>query len=513
MWDRAGHVAYKLADLPLRETIPIGGVPTGPRNYHWEPAAPATLVWVEALDGGDPHAKVPNRDKVMWTKAPFNQEPSELTRTEYRFMGIAWGERGNLAILREEDHTRLWERTWFLNPQDPSAKPRLVWDMSQQERYKNPGLPMMHTMANGQEAVVEQGDNIFLRGEGASSEGDRPFLDRFNTQTLQADRLFHCDDKSYEQAMALASPDGSKFITRHETPNDPPNYFLRTAGEGSAQALTHYADPTPQLRAIHKELVTYKRADGVPLSMTIYLPTDYKEGERRLAVIWAYPREFADAATAGEVSGSPNRFTEFTGLSSLWFLLDGYVVLDGPTMPVIGPPRTANDTYVEQIVAASKAAIDKAADMGVIDPNRVGVGGHSYGALMTANLLAHSDLFRAGVARSGAYNRTLTPFGFQNERRSLWEAPEIYLKMSPFMYADKIHAPILLIHGMADNNSGTFPIQSERMYMAIKGNGGSVRYVQLPDEAHGYQGRESIEHMIWEMLRWFDLYVKPAAAQ
>ena len=509
VWDRNGHVALKVADVPLQETIPIAGVPTGPRDYQWQPSAPATLVWVEALDGGNPRTKADHRDKVMWISAPFTSEPTELTEMEYRLMGIAWGERGDLAILREIDITRSWERTWFLNSQDPSAKPRLAWEMNEAERYKNPGMPLTRLLANGHEAIVQEDDNIFLTGEGASPEGDRPFLDRFNTQTLQADRLFHCDDKSYETVVALTSRDGSTFITHHETTTDSPNYFLRTAGNDSPRALSHYADPTPQLRSIHKELVTYTRADGVPLSMTVYLPLDYQEGQRYPAVVWAYPREYTNAQVAGEVEGSPNRFTEFTGLSSLWFLLDGYVVLDGPTMPVIGPPRTANDTYVEQIVSSAKAAIDKAAEMGIVDPNRVGVGGHSYGAFMTANLLAHSDLFRAGVARSGAYNRTLTPFGFQNERRSFWDASDIYFKMSPFMYANQLHAPILLIHGMADNNSGTFPIQSERMYMALKGNGAAVRYVQLPDEAHGYQARESIEHMIWEMLRWFDTYVKP----
>ncbi|HEV2490336.1 MAG TPA: prolyl oligopeptidase family serine peptidase [Candidatus Acidoferrales bacterium] len=513
VWDRAGRSIYKLADLPLAEAVPIGGVPTGPRDYAWQPTAPATLVWVEALDGGDPRAKAENRDHVLWLAEPFKEQPSELARTEYRFAGLVWGERGDLAILREFDRNRLWERSWFLNPQRPSEKPRLVWDMSQQDRYHAPGQPEMKMLLNGHEAMLQSGDSIFLRGPGASPEGDHPFLDRFDTSTLHAERLFHCDKKSYEEVVALTSSDGSKFITRHETPNDPPNYYLRTAREDSPRALTHFADPTPQLRAIHKELVTYTRADGVPLSMTLYLPPDYKQGERRPAVVWAYPREFTDARVASQITGSPNRFTEIPGLSSLWFLLDGYVVLDGPTMPVIGPPRTANDTYVEQIVSSAKSAIDKAAAMGVIDPNRVGVGGHSYGAFMTANLLAHSDLFKAGIARSGAYNRTLTPFGFQNERRTLWEAPDVYLKMSPFMFADKLKTPILLIHGMADNNSGTFPIQSERMFAALKGNGGSVRYVQLPDEAHGYAARESIEHMIWEMLRWFDLYLKSAPAK
>jgi dipeptidyl aminopeptidase/acylaminoacyl peptidase len=513
VWDRTGRVIYKLADLSLAETVPIGGVPTGPRDYQWQPAAPATLVWVEALDGGDPRVQTVNRDHVMELAAPFSSQPVELARTEYRFAGLTWGERGDLAILREFDRHRLWERSWFINPQQPSEKPRLVWDLSQQDRYHSPGLPVMTMLPTAHEAMLQSGNDIFLRGPGSSPVGDRPFLDRFDTTTLKAERLFHCDEKSYEEVVALVSPDGSKFVTRHETPNDPPNYFLRTVGEDSPRALTHFTDPTPQLRAIHKELVTYTRADGVPLSMTLYLPPDYKQGERYPAVIWAYPREYTDARVAAQISGSPNRFTEFTGLSPYWFLLDGYVLLDGPTMPVIGSPRTANDTYVEQIVASAKAAIDKAADMGVIDPNRVGIGGHSYGAFMTANLLAHSDLFKAGIARSGAYNRTLTPFGFQNERRTFWQAEDVYLRMSPFMFADKLKTPILLIHGMADNNSGTFPIQSERLFAALKGNGGNVRYVQLPDEAHGYAARESIEDVIWEMLRWFDKFVKPTASQ
>jgi dipeptidyl aminopeptidase/acylaminoacyl peptidase len=285
---------------------------------------------------------------------------------------------------------------------------------------------------------------------------------------------------------------------------------VRTPGSGARQFVTRFTDPTPQLRGIEKELVKYKRADGVDLSFTLYLPPDYKQGERRPAVVWAYPLEFTDASTAGQVTGSPNRFTTIAGYSHLFFLLQGYVVMDNATMPVVGDPETVNNTYVEQIVSSSKAAIDKAAEMGVIDPNRVGVGGHSYGAFMTANLLAHCDLFRAGIARSGAYNRTLTPFGFQSERRTLWQATDTYMKMSPFLHAQKINEPILLIHGQADNNSGTFPIQSERMYMALKGNGGTVRYVTLPHESHGYSARESVEHTLWEMLNWFEKHVKNA---
>ncbi len=274
--------------------------------------------------------------------------------------------------------------------------------------------------------------------------------------------------------------------------------------------LPNYADPTPILRKVKKELVTYKRADGVPLSFTLYLPPDYKPGTRLPTVVWAYPLEYNNAATAGEVTGSPERFTTIVGPSELFFALDGYAVLDNAGMPIIGDPNTVNNTYIDQLVADAKAAIDQAAEMGVTDPHRVGTGGHSYGAFMTANLLAHSDLFQAGIARSGAYNRTLTPFGFQTERRTLWEAPDVYLKMSPFMWANKIHGALLMIHGEADDNSGTFPIQSERMYEAVRGNGGTVRLVTLPYEAHGYRGLESIEDTIYEMLTWFDHYVKNA---
>jgi dipeptidyl aminopeptidase/acylaminoacyl peptidase len=273
------------------------------------------------------------------------------------------------------------------------------------------------------------------------------------------------------------------------------------------RALTAFKDPTPQLRQVRKQLVTYKRADGVDLSFTLYLPPGYTEGRRLPTVVWAYPLEYTGADVAGQVSGSPYRFTTISGASHLFFLLRGYAVLDNAAMPVVGDSETVNNTYVEQIVASARAAINKAVELGVTDRGRVGVGGHSYGAFMTANLLSHCDLFRAGIARSGAYNRTLTPFGFQSERRMIWEAPETYIRMSPFMFAHKINTPMLLIHGEADNNSGTFPVQSERYYHALKGNGKTVRYVVLPLEAHGYAARESVEHTLWEMITWFDYWL------
>lgn len=510
VWDLRGQVIYKLASLPLADQVPVDGVPTGPRNYAWRPTEPATLVWVEALDAGDPKKKVPHRDRVLMLAAPFTAQPVELAKTEHRFARLMWGEEGGLALLSDYDRDRRWTRTYILNADDPQQAPRLLWDRSIFDRYGDPGRPVFRTLPSGHLAILQYHDSIYLAGTGASPQGDRPFLDRFHLQTLKTERLFHCDDKSYEYFVDLLSDDGSKFLTRHESPTEPPNYFVRWAGQPSRTALTAYPDPTPQLRAIRKQLVTYQRADNVQLSFTLYLPPDYKEGERRPTVVWAYPREFTDPDTAGQVSGSPHRFTTITGPSHLFFLTQGYVILDGAAMPVVGDPETVNDTYIEQIVASAKAAIDKAVELGVTDPERVGVGGHSYGAFMTANLLAHSDLFRAGIARSGAYNRTLTPFGFQNERRTLWEAPELYFRISPFIFANKINEPILLIHGEADNNSGTFPIQSERLYHAIRGNGGAVRYVTLPHESHGYITRESVEHVLYEMLSWFERYVKNA---
>jgi dipeptidyl aminopeptidase/acylaminoacyl peptidase len=443
-------------------------------------------------------------------KAPFVGAPVEVTKTEQRYSGVQWFEKPGLAFVSDYDRDRRWRRSFLLDVDRPETSAKLVWSHSVNERYGHPGYPLRRTLPTGHSAILQSGDCIYLTGAGATPEGDRPFLDRFDLRTLRSERLFRSDAESLESVVALLAEEGARFLTRRETPTQPPNYFLH--GRDSApQALTNFPDPTPQIRGITKELVKYQRPDGVQLSFTLYLPPGYQKGTRLPTVVWAYPLEYTDPGTAGQVSGSPKRFTTIAGTSHLFFLLAGYAVLDDASMPVVGDPETVNNTYVEQITADAQAAIDKAVELGVTDPKRVGVGGHSYGAFMTANLLAHCDLFRAGIARSGAYNRTLTPFGFQSERRTLWEAPATYVKMSPFMFANQLKEPILLIHGEADNNSGTFPIQSERMYQALRGNGGNVRYVVLPHESHGYSARESVEHTLYEMIAWFDKHVKNAA--
>lgn len=509
IWDTQTKAADTLFSLPLADAVPIEGVPTGPRQFHWQPTSPATLIWVEALDGGDPKKKAAFRDELFKLSAPFKGPHVSWFRTEHRYFGLSWA-ANNLAFVRDYDRDRKWQRSFLVDYQVGEKSARLIWDQSIHEHYKDPGQLLTRTLPTGKRIVHQHQGKVFLVGKGSSPKGDFPFLDEMDLKTLKTHRLFQCTGECYEAPLALLAEDGSKVLTSHEAAASPPNYFIRALNMDKKTALTEFTDPAPQLRKIKKELVTYTRGDGVELSFTLYLPPDFKAGQRRPAVVWAYPREYTDAGTAGQVTGSPHRFTTLTGPSHLFFLLQGYVVLDGATMPVVGNPETANNTFINQIVSSAQAALDKADKMGVIDRDFVGVGGHSYGAFMTANLLAHSNLFRAGIARSGAYNRTLTPFGFQNERRTLWEAPESYITLSPFMHAHKIKEPLLLIHGEADNNSGTFYFQTERMYHAIKGNAGTVRFVSLPHESHGYRARESVEHTLYEMITWFDKHVKNA---
>lgn len=516
VWDRKGAVVKQLANRPSREGTPLTGVEPGPRGHHWRLDQPATIVWTEALDGGDPKNKVPFRDKVMSLTAPFTGQPAELGRTEWRFGGIAFTEKG-VALLTELDRISRRTRTWIL---EPGQEPRKLWDRKQDAAYDFPGTPVTRYDVGdrgfggrGDGLVIQTGDSIYLTGQGASKEGDRPFFDRLNLKTLASERLFRSAADAYENVIAPISDDMKTLLTRYETPKDVPNYYVRNLTTSERRAVTTFKDPQPQLRGVEHQQVTYQRKDGVTLSATLYLPPGYKKGDRLPVIMWAYPREFGDADSASQITGSPNRFTIVSGYSHLFLLLSGYAVFDNPTMPIIGAGETANDTYVDQLVAGAQAAIDKVVEMGVGDRDRIGVGGHSYGAFMTANLLAHSRLFRAGFAESGAYNRSLTPFGFQSERRTFWEVPDLYSKMSPFWYADKVKDPILLMHGEADDNSGTFPIQSERFYMALKGHGATVRYVTLPNEAHGYAGRETLLDVLAERVNWFDKYVKNASAR
>jgi dipeptidyl aminopeptidase/acylaminoacyl peptidase len=523
IWDRTGKVVRTVAKLPLADQIPIHGVATGLRSAGWQATSPATLVWVEALDGGDPMVKVPHRDRILTWSAPFEGEPREMLRLTHRFNGFYWGEGGVDALVSDYDRERRWERMFRIRPADSPAEPKILWEQSVNEKYKDPGDIVQRFLPNGTIVFQQDGAWIWLAGNGASPAGDRPFLDRYNLDTGRKERLFRCDRESYEVYVGILDWKRGTILTKRESPRDPPNYFIRTLGaavrnapageperRSTRKAVTRFEDPAPQLRGISREIVTYERADGVPLSFTLHLPAGYRKGTRMPTLVYAYPLEYSDRETAGQVTGSERRFTTMGGASHLFFLLQGYAVLSNTTMPVIAHPDSVYDDFVEQLVSSAKSAVDKAVAMGVTDPERVGVMGHSHGGRMAATLLAHSDLFRAGIARSGAYNQTLVPFGFQGERRTFFEIPDTYLRVSAFRYANRINEPLLLIHGEADANPGTLPFQSDLMYRGIVGTGGTARLVTLPLESHGYEARESIEHTLWEMLTWFDRYVKGA---
>lgn len=508
IWNMEGRLIHMLAEVPLADDVPMRGVPQGIRSTEWRALKPATLIWVEALDEGDPEKEVPHRDKLITLSSPFTEDPQEIMKIVHRYAGIDWLQEPGLAFLTEYDWKRRWRTTYAIHVDEADWEPKKIIDLSIHDRYNDPGRPVYTLTSDGEYVILQEKDWIYLSGSGANPEGERPFLDKVNLKNMEKERIFQSGENSYEYFVDFIGKTRNLIVTSYQSKTEPPNYFVVNLKDKQRMALTQYKDPAPQMTGMIKKLVKYKREDGVDLSGTLYLPPDYEEGQRLPLVFWAYPLEYSDPSVAGQVRSSPNRFTFFRGTSQLFFVTQGYAVLDGAQLPIVGDPKTMNDTFVEQIVAGAKAAIEYLDGLGIIDPNRVGVGGHSYGAFMTANFLAHCDLFAAGVARSGAYNRTLTPFGFQSERRTLWEAPEIYFKISPFMHAHKINEPILLIHGEEDNNSGTFPIQSRRLFHALKGHGATVRLVMLPYESHGYRAKESVLHVLAEMFEWLDKYVK-----
>ncbi|WP_222565615.1 alpha/beta hydrolase family protein [Novilysobacter antarcticus] len=518
--DRDGKPLHTVARLPLVEGLPTGNdaVATGVRRISWRSDAPATLVWAEAQDGGDPARDVEVRDVVFAHAAPFNGKPVELARLGLRYAGATWG-RDDLALIDEFWWKTRQTRQWRIAPGQPEQAAELIFDRSYEDRYSDPGTAVTRPDDAGNQRLVvsSDGGSIFLMGAGASPEGDRPFLDRFSLADKHATRLFHSEEPWYEAPVAMLDDDGKRILSSRESPKQPANIYLRDLGDADASpiALTDFPHPTPQLRDVQKEQIRYQRKDGVELTANLYLPPGYdaKRDGPLPTLLWAYPREFKSADAASQVTGSPYRFNAISYWGPLPFLTRGYAVMDGPTMPIVGEgDREPNDTYLEQLVAGAEAAVDEVVRRGVADRNRLAIGGHSYGAFMTANLLAHTRLFKAGIARSGAYNRSLTPFGFQAEERNYWQAQDTYMQMSPFNYAHQIKDALLIIHGVDDNNSGTFPVQSERLFAAMKGLGGNARLVMLPNESHGYRARESIMHMLAEEDAWLDKYVKRAGS-
>ncbi len=510
--DRKGELVQLVAEIPLMEEVPrgFGSTLPGPRSFTWRNDVPATLYWIEALDEGDPAVDVPYRDQLIYLSAPFDASPAEGLKLELRYSGITWGNDG-MAVVSEFWRSDMRRITSFFNPQTHQDK-TVIWDHSVEDRYNDPGD--FRTTINEYGLPVLQTDprarSLYLFGQGASPEGNRPFVDHFRIRDHSVTRLWRSESPWYEVPVRLLDDRGRTLLTRRESAEEQPNYFIRNISSGKLDQVTFFPDPQPGIRGISRQMIHYEREDGVQLSGELFLPAGYNpDTDGPLpAILWAYPREFRSADMAGQVTGSPYTFIRVGNTSAVLFVTQGYAVFNA-SFPVVGEgDEEPNDTFVEQLVANASAAIDEIVEMGVADRDRIAVSGHSYGAFMTANLISHSDLFAAGIARSGAYNRTMTPFGFQAEERTYWEAPEVYFRMSPFSYAHQVRTPVLLIHGADDNNSGTFPMQSERYYNALRGHGVVSRLVMLPHESHGYVARESVLHVLWEYYMWLDRYVK-----
>ncbi len=509
-----GSTVKKILELPLIEELPKGfmAVRTGMRSLGWRDDRPATLVHVEALDGGDPQREVPFRDEVFELDAPFDGQPKSLLKTINRYRGIQWG-NDHIAIA----HDRWWNdrntKSYLFDPADPKKEPKIISDRSYQDVYSDPGDFVTKRNEYGRWVLdLDRGDNAYLLGDGHTEKGQFPFVDKLDLRSLKKTRLYTSRLEGKLERLISYEPKKERLLVLLESPTDYPNYHYRELGKlKGVQALTFFENPYKSIQNVHKEVITYTREDGLELTGTLYLPVDYdmQKKQRMPMILWAYPREYKDRDAASQSTQNPNEFTYLSWGSPIYWVSRGYVVLDDAAFPIIGEGGARpNDNFRTQLVANAKAAIDAVDALGYIDRERVAVGGHSYGAFMVANLLSHSDLFAAGLARSGAYNRTLTPFGFQSEERNYWEAPEIYYDMSPFMHADKMKTPLLLVHGAADNNSGTYPMQSERYFNALKGLGATVRLVMLPKESHGYRARESVLHLLWEQDQWLERYVK-----
>ncbi|XP_020265546.1 probable glutamyl endopeptidase, chloroplastic [Asparagus officinalis] len=527
LWTTDGKFVREICDLPLAEDIPIAfnSVRKGKRSINWRADKPSTIYWVETQDGGDAKVEASPRDIVyMQSAEPADgEEPEVLHKLDLRYGGISWCD-DSLALVYESWYKTRRTRTWVISPDNKEVNPRILFDRSSEDVYSDPGSPMLRRTPSGTYVIAkikrqDKGGYLLLNGNGATPEGNIPFLDLFDINTGSKERIWESNkEKYYETVVALMSDyndgeldmDQLKILTSKESKTENTQYSVQIWPEKKAFQITKFPHPYPQLASLQKEMIRYQRKDGVQLTATLYLPPGYnpsKDGPLP-CLVWSYPGEFKSKDAAGQVRGSPNEFAGIGPTSPLLWLARGFAILSGPTIPIIGEgDEEANDRYVEQLVASAEAAVEEVIRRGVAHPNKIAIGGHSYGAFMTANLLAHAPhLFCCGVARSGAYNRTLTPFGFQNEDRTLWEATNTYVKMSPFMSANKIKKPILLIHGEEDNNSGTLTMQSDRFFNALKGHGALCRLVILPFESHGYSARESILHVLWETDRWLQTY-------
>lgn len=514
VYDLNGKEIKLVNEVPLTEIMPKGfsSVRTGRRNMNWRADQPATLCFVEALDGGDQAKQAEFRDEVFVWEAPFSSNPTSLIKTKQRYAGIMWANE-KIAIVADSWYDTRNTKAYLFNPSNLTIAPKIIEDRNSQDIYSDPGNFEMIKNKFGRYVIAVENNKGYLMGAGFTKDGQFPFIDEYDFTTLQKKRLYTSKMKDKKEDL-LSIEDFKKgdVLVMIQSKNEYPNYYFRNIkSNNKLTPITSFKNPFESIKNVHKEVIKYKRKDGVELSGTLYLPVGYDKvkKEKLPLLIWAYPAEYKDKNSAGQNDKNPNEFTFPNYGSFIYWVTKGYVVLDDAAFPIIGEGTTEpNDTFIPQLVANAEAAIDAVDKLGYINREKVAIGGHSYGAFMTANLLTHSNLFACGIARSGAYNRTLTPFGFQSEQRNYWDVPEIYNTMSPFMNADKMKTPLLLTHGEADNNPGTFTLQTERYFQALKNLGAPVRMVILPKESHGYAAKDNILHLLWEQDQFLEKYLK-----
>jgi len=505
VWDIEGNLVRKIYQRPLSEEIPIGGTFEGPRYMHWHPNKKSSLVWITALDQGDPEKEVKKRDKVVLSSYPFKNSKT-LFKSKYRLYQLEWGEKPNSCIYYERDRDNMQIYGYYLNYNSNNVQK--IVDRSYRNSYKEMGDLVKKSNRFDRKVFMQNGQNVyFINNEGDSPEGKYPYLSKFNLKDKKEEIIYKSRKNSFETIEAVLEKDFSKILIEHQTKTEPENYYIVDLNERTRKKITDNKNPYPEITDTEQRIIRYKRSDGVSLVGKLYLPPGYENEKRLPLIVWAYPLEYKSKKVAGQLKSSPNKFMKFWGASINYLLLEGYAVVNA-SVPIVGDPKTVNDTFTKQTVESVKAVLDYLYKKEIIDPERVSVSGPSYGAFMVGNVLAHSNICKIGVARSGAYNRSLTPFGFQHERRTLWEATQFYIDVSPYFHADKIKEPLLMIHGENDPNSGTYPLQTKRMYQAIKGTGGTARMVLLPEEGHGYRAKKSNLHVIAEMIEWCNKYLK-----
>ncbi|MBR0499872.1 MAG: S9 family peptidase [Bacteroidales bacterium] len=523
-----------------------------PAGFSWRPDMPATLTWTESEGAGpmggpmgmmgprpddDPASKDtlkekdrPEKtftDKVYQCGAPFDFENVKelVLAPEYRLGRITWGD-GKLALYEESSAKQKFRRMMTFVPCDTNAPHKVIYTQSTEVdtlgNFPAYGRPYTVRNAFGRSVLWTDAKHsmLYLTGtDRRDAEGfAHSFIDRYTFKDGKTAPVWFSSGDCKETLTAITdfTPKNFQFIGRREAFGVVPDYYMFDMRKKSSRQITHIEDPVAGFhKAVTDQYVTYTRKDGLKCFAHLYLPAGYdKERDGRLPVfMWTYPYEFKCAAESEKARPEKHKYTKPSYGSAMIWATQGYAVLDEFTMAIVAADKDSlpNDRFLEELVMSAEAAVDFVCDsIGVGDRDRIGVGGHSYGGFMTANLLAHTRLFRAGVARSGAYNRSLTPFGFQSERRNYWRARTVYDEMSPFNYADKVKDALMLIHGQMDNNTGTFPVQSERLYQALVYFGATARYVQLPYESHGYQGIETTLDMLYETGAWLDKYVKNA---